>query len=820
MRARSCPPLCRLSGALGVDLHSVRLLWSSFVVLVVVAVLLLPLPVSCQPRVSEMSPSDVSRWLSSLSLPQYAQLFTSHAIDGSSLSQLSADDLQQLGIAALGHRKKILKAIADLQQTSQSPPPAAASPPAAAASPKPASPPPASPSSVACTLGAYGDARCEGKVWLGVRSDSEEGGAEGWLEEGWPHAFDTQRCTVDRLPMDAMTPQLFRSSYYLQKPFILTPTAESAAVTLRVRAAWSRRRTLAELGSIPVNLGTPHSLTAFGDGVVSSTLGAYIADLRNASVDRLSADHYLFDRKGFFKHAASLLQSYSPHRLFHWDSTQGRYGLSESMTYALGPTGSGINFHYHKDGWNEVLFGRKRWFLYPASVGCPPGGYNQFEAALSWYRDSYASLSAEQLPLECMQFPGEVLYVPEDWYHATINVGETVAVVGQASQPAEGTMMYHVYAGLDLGDRGDRQQSLAHFSEALRLAPNHPQLFNYFGNHYKQHAELQTAASYYRQAVASNPKYAMAWLSLGQTLSTLQRVEEAYDALLRSFQLNPRYHETLLELGNAAYFLGRLQQSAAWLEQAVAVGKEDKRTNAFINLCSIYIALERPADCLQLAESRLPSFPREWYLWSVYAQALGQTGRRGEAKGILRDVMRRNAGDFPPAQQVWTRIEEQEEEELRRRGIEGGKGEGDREREVGMDEKLKQLKEGQSGGSAAGQQRTATRGREPAAAAAAASVKVSVQPSASPIASPAPPRALQPPRYLDNSGVSTAGLPRELKLVSSFSLAALFPSSVRRVPLQPSLVTVPPLLSDPHPLCSWAAQRAAASSGRTSARST
>ena len=449
-----------------------------------------------------------------------------------------------------------------------------------------------------------------------------------------------------------------------------------------------------------------------------------------------------------------------------------------------------------------MLFGRKRWFLYPPSVGAPPGGYNQFEAALKWYEKTYDALPDADKPVECMQYPGEVFYVPEDWYHATINVGETVAVVGQASMPAEGSMMYHVYAALDYGDRKDRRMSLAHFAEALKVAPEHPQIFNYYGNHYKSYNEHRTAIAYYRKAVHSNPMYSMAWLSLGQTLAITQDYEEAYDALLHSVQLNPNYHETLLELGNVLYFLGRLEESASWLAKAVETGKEEKRTNAFINLCSMHIALQRQDECIALAERRLLAFPREWYMWTVYAQALSQVGRRGEAKGILRDVLQRNAGEFPPAQQVWAKIEEDEEAELKARGIEEPNApQNPLDRLVGLDEKLRQLKDGQSGapsGSSPPKQRKEKKER----------VKVKVSVEGKPRAAAVPPatssssspiRINHPPVYVDNAAVSTAGVVRELKLVTSYDLGVLFPSSITRVPLSPSLLTYPPLLNDPHP---------------------
>ena len=41
--------------------------------------------------------------------------------------------------------------------------------------------------------------------------------------------------------------------------------------------------------------------------------------------------------------------------------------------FFLGASGSGVVFHKHSDTWNAVVFGRKRWFLYPMT-NTPPGG--------------------------------------------------------------------------------------------------------------------------------------------------------------------------------------------------------------------------------------------------------------------------------------------------------------------------------------------------------------------------------------------------------------------------------------------------------------
>lgn len=60
---------------------------------------------------------DVGTWLASLGLSQYAAAFEEQQVDGDLLASLSDDDLRELGVAALGHRKRLLLAIARLGET-------------------------------------------------------------------------------------------------------------------------------------------------------------------------------------------------------------------------------------------------------------------------------------------------------------------------------------------------------------------------------------------------------------------------------------------------------------------------------------------------------------------------------------------------------------------------------------------------------------------------------------------------------------------------------------------------------------------------------
>src|SRR6201987_3983466 len=57
---------------------------------------------------------DIGGWLRGLGLERYEQAFRENEIDLRVLSELTADDLKELGVAAIGHRRLLLKTIADL----------------------------------------------------------------------------------------------------------------------------------------------------------------------------------------------------------------------------------------------------------------------------------------------------------------------------------------------------------------------------------------------------------------------------------------------------------------------------------------------------------------------------------------------------------------------------------------------------------------------------------------------------------------------------------------------------------------------------------
>src|SRR5260370_30991092 len=72
---------------------------------------------------------EITNWLRGLGLEQYASAFHDNAIDAEILRELTADDLKDLGVSLVGHRRKLLAAIAALSTDVLAAPPNAPTPP-------------------------------------------------------------------------------------------------------------------------------------------------------------------------------------------------------------------------------------------------------------------------------------------------------------------------------------------------------------------------------------------------------------------------------------------------------------------------------------------------------------------------------------------------------------------------------------------------------------------------------------------------------------------------------------------------------------------
>ena len=98
--------------------------------------------------------------------------------------------------------------------------------------------------------------------------------------------------------------------------------------------------------------------------------------------------------------------------------------------FVIGPKRSGTTLHVDPLGtsaWNMLMYGRKRWVLFPPHTPKEVVHPEYVEQATRWFTEIYPKLY--NIPkIEFIQHPGECVYVPAGWHHVVINLEFTIAI--------------------------------------------------------------------------------------------------------------------------------------------------------------------------------------------------------------------------------------------------------------------------------------------------------------------------------------------------------------------------------------------------------
>jgi hypothetical protein len=100
-----------------------------------------------------------------------------------------------------------------------------------------------------------------------------------------------------------------------------------------------------------------------------------------------------------------------------------------ALSFGIGNSGSGVSWHVHGPGFSEALHGRKHWILQKSVPNFHPD-----QTSYNWMYYNYSNLSHSERPLECTLYPGEMVYFPDMWWHATINIDDYTAFISTFTQ--------------------------------------------------------------------------------------------------------------------------------------------------------------------------------------------------------------------------------------------------------------------------------------------------------------------------------------------------------------------------------------------------
>ncbi len=297
-------------------------------------------------------------------------------------------------------------------------------------------------------------------------------------------------CDYDRWDIADLTPEIFQKEYFLKKPVIVS----NATFGWPAIAKWTKQRLKTLYDDTPILVGRSESITRHGGSAhIKTTMGDFLNELDDVKI--AGQARYMFDHT-FVQREPSLAEDFNVPKYFPGHETTNDF----KMYFLIGSSQSGVTFHSHGDGWQVLVHGKKRWFMYPkgksafsnpgpGAIGRGPGGTMTTEELLElkdqltpkniapeglgfkrpgqkgpeqhdWcvsslhqgitflfslsiliifkndqhkfrFMNSYPKLREEDKPLECIQYAGEMVYIPEMWDHATINIGQSIGIAGQ-----------------------------------------------------------------------------------------------------------------------------------------------------------------------------------------------------------------------------------------------------------------------------------------------------------------------------------------------------------------------------------------------------
>ncbi|XP_066283407.1 uncharacterized protein [Branchiostoma lanceolatum] len=361
--------------------------------------------------------------------------------------------------------------------------------------------------------------------------------------------YAIRRCDFDVRYADQMTSEEFESTYRNRKPMLLR--FRGGARDWTDPDVWTRDGLVSRHGNRQVRTAYPWDIEENGElGYGSERLDAYLT-------------RYLDDKHGFDSRYVTdkvLMAELLPHIRLPPYLNQSRLENPNYRVF-LGRSRTGMAWHVHNQAWNGVVFGAKRWFV--SALDRPPPGMGDF-GQLDWMKYIHPYVRAPWRPLECLQQAGDVVYVPGDFYHGVLNIGDTVATsfyddsgpnLGQYDlqteawrvlQDAEG--MAEGAVAVELGQELDARfeqifGKLKAFPDELTLVQEVRELY---GKYQLLRQRPREAIATFQAAIRMDPFHLKVYAWLAHAYSTLGQHDKAEGTYLSALYLHRTSHPVWL----------------------------------------------------------------------------------------------------------------------------------------------------------------------------------------------------------------------------------------------------------------------------------
>jgi len=141
------------------------------------------------------------------------------------------------------------------------------------------------------------------------------------------------------------------------------------------------------------------------------------------------------------------------------------------------------------------------------------------------------------------------------------------------------TDVAHNNLGMDLFDRGQLDQAIAQYEQALKANPGYGEAHDNLGVALVKKGRLDEAIAQFQQALKVDPEDALAFNNLGMANAQQGKLEEAIARYQQALQINPDFDRAHSNLGLALVRLGRLSEAIAQYQQALRINPDAMTCN-------------------------------------------------------------------------------------------------------------------------------------------------------------------------------------------------------------------------------------------------
>lgn len=250
--------------------------------------------------------------------------------------------------------------------------------------------------------------------------------------------------TIDVVSANELTRDIFYREYFTtQRPVMITDQLTGGSA---IWAFWHREDFIEQFGALTVTHGKmvynkkylPHAHHTKYNITLTTFVKTYMrvngSTLRPQQQQQQQQERATYTAMAFNK--SQIAQLIPPEVLTTPDLFQGLCGSQDNEPFNLffGPKHSGWPVHAHNGSWTLLLVGTKTWyFLAPGTSAANLTGVTDplstdVISIAEWRATVLPKLKADRLVYQVTQFPGDVVFIPHDWWHATWNHDDTISI--------------------------------------------------------------------------------------------------------------------------------------------------------------------------------------------------------------------------------------------------------------------------------------------------------------------------------------------------------------------------------------------------------